>query len=106
MSCPFACLSFTSYARLLLTGATCAPLGLLVGLNRFDRCALRLPSPTFDKPLPKGLVKGRDGVVLPILGDGSIAFNAIVQGFEADSDLLCRHLEVIVPPPVSLLRVD
>ena len=63
-----------------------------------DRCDLRLPSPTFRllswligrghrpsrREKPKGLVKGRDGVVLPILSDRSIAFNITVQGFEAD----------------------
>ena len=87
-----------------------------------DRCDLLLHSPTFRLLVlrwliglghrlsqlgsPKGLVKGRDGVVLPVLGDRSIAFNVIVQGFEADSDLVCRPLEMIVPPTVCLFRVD
>ena len=55
---------------------------------------------------PKGLVKGRDDVIFPIQSNWGVAFNLVVQRFEADRYLIRWHLEVVVPPAVGLLCVD
>ena len=58
------------------------------------------------EPLPKGVVKGRDGMIFPIQSNWGVACNVVVQRFEADRNFIHWYLEVIVPLAVGLLGVD